>query len=273
LQFFLQSAVHGQHQRGPGCSLPQGHGAAHSAVKAGVHEHPPVLPAEQIVIGGLQPALPDDSIHRKAAPPGSGPLLCRDRPGEAQRMGQQRAVRPGAHATGGSPHCAALHKIGLVKRRQNVTADALHHGQLPRRRGSKKGSKLCFHILAACQALYGFYGLAQVGARRRRDAQVDVIHGGVAGQNDPGTVHDGPARGVLGHGVAGGAGLGGLVGVVVGADELHPGQPREERRKHRAAQHHQHRHADAAAVGVFAVGHGITSVKNKMDLFVRKWDM
>ena len=33
------------------------------------------------------------------------------------------------------------------------------------------------------------------------------------------------------------------------------------------------RHADAAAVGVFAVGHGITSVKNKMDLFVRKWDM
>ena len=188
-------------------------------------------------------------------------------------MGQQRAVRPGAHATGGGPHCAALHKIGLVKRRQNVTADALHHGQLPRRRGSKKGSKLCFHILAACQALYGFYGLAQVGARRRRDAQVDVIHGGVAGQNDPGAVHDGPARGVLGHGVAGGAGLGGLVGVVVGADELHPGQPREERRKHRAAQHHQHRHADAAAVGVFAVGHGITSVKNKMDLFVRKWDM
>ena len=109
---------------------------------------------------GQQPALPDDSIHRKAAPPGSGPLLCRDRPGEAQRMGQQRAVRPGAHATGGSPHCSALHKIGLVKRRQNVTADALHHGQLPRRRGSKKGSKLCFHILAACQALYGFYGLA-----------------------------------------------------------------------------------------------------------------
>ena len=30
----------------------------------------------------------------------------------------------------------------------------------------------------------------------------------------------------------------------------------------RQAQHHQHRHADAAAVGVFAVGHGITSVKN-----------
>ena len=33
----------------------------------------------------------------------------------------------------------------------------------------------------------------------------------------------------------------------------------KERRKHRAAHDGQHRHAQTAAVGIFAVGHGITS--------------
>ena len=123
----------------------------------------------------------------------------------------------GAHATGGGPHCAALHKIGLVKRRQNVTADALHHGQLPADAAAKRQQAVFPHPCCLSGSLW----LLRSRAGRcpaAPDAQVDVIHGGVAGQNDPGAVHDGPARGVLGHGVAGGAGLGGLIGVVVGAD-------------------------------------------------------
>lgn len=44
LQHFLQCAVYGQYQRGPGACLPQLDGAAHRTVKAGVDQQPPVLP-------------------------------------------------------------------------------------------------------------------------------------------------------------------------------------------------------------------------------------
>ena len=172
LQCFLQGTVHRQHQRGPGYGLPQLRGAAHGPVKPGVDAHPPILPAQQVVVGGFQPALADDGIHGQAPRFGGGPLRGGDRAGQAQRVGQQRTTRPAAHAPGGGPHRAALHKARRVEGGQHISIRAPGHGQLPRRGGRTKGSKLCFHILAACQGLYVFYSLTQVGPRRGRDAQV-----------------------------------------------------------------------------------------------------
>ena len=246
LQHFLQCAVYGQYQRGPGACLPQPDGAAHRAVKAGVDQQPPVLPAQQCVVGGLQSALADDGVHGKAALSGGGPLLGSQRAGKAQRMGQQRTVRPAAHTPGRRPHGTALDKTGPVQRSQQGAVRIPGYRQFPRRGGRTKGSKLCFHILAACQFLYGLYGLAQVGAGRGRYAQVDVVYGGIAGQHGTACVQNRAARGVLGDGIAGRAGLGGLVGVMVSHDELHPCQPCKKGGKYRAAQYHQHRNAGAA---------------------------
>ena len=256
----MQRAVYGQHQCGPGAGLPQPDGAAHRAVKADVDKQPSVLPAQQCIVGGLQPALADDGVHGKAALSGGGPLLGSQGAGKAQRVGQQRTVRPAAHALGRRPHGTALDKTGPVQRSQQGAVRVPGNRQLPRRGGRTKGSKLCFHILAACQFLYSLYGLAQVGAGRGRYAQVNIVYGGIAGQHGTAGVQNRAARSVLGDGIAGRAGLGGLVGVMVSHDELHPCQPCKKSGKYRAAQYHQHRNA-GAAVRFIAVGHGITSCR------------
>ena len=81
-------------------------------------------------------------------------------PGVAQRVGQQRAVRPGAHAARRQAHRAGLRQPRGVQFGGLRLAQPPGQRQLPGAGGSKKGGELCFHILAAfCGQPQRFQGL------------------------------------------------------------------------------------------------------------------
>ena len=71
------------------------------ALAARRHQHAAVSAMQKLLIGGFQPALADLGVHGNAAACQLLPLFGGDGPHRAQRMGQQGAVRPAAHARRG----------------------------------------------------------------------------------------------------------------------------------------------------------------------------